>query len=47
MTLNIGTISANIEEHFPEALVYPDFKSKKTRDVLVIDGEVYRLLGSF
>ncbi|KAE9411411.1 hypothetical protein BT96DRAFT_961320 [Gymnopus androsaceus JB14] len=38
MTLNIGSISGSIEEHFPETLVYPDFKVKKSRDIFVIDG---------
>ncbi|KIK67374.1 hypothetical protein GYMLUDRAFT_156567 [Collybiopsis luxurians FD-317 M1] len=38
MTLNIGTIRGCSEEHFPESLICPDFKSRKSRDVLVIDG---------
>ncbi|KAJ3735770.1 hypothetical protein DFJ43DRAFT_832425 [Lentinula guzmanii] len=37
MTLNVGTISSNIEEHFPETLVYPNFKTKRLRDIIVID----------
>ncbi|KAJ4483345.1 hypothetical protein J3R30DRAFT_3834330, partial [Lentinula aciculospora] len=38
MTLNIGTISSSVEEHFPETLVYPEYKTKKKRSVLVVDG---------
>ncbi|KAJ3826303.1 hypothetical protein F5880DRAFT_1610366 [Lentinula raphanica] len=38
MTLNVGTIGSNIEEHFPENLICPDFKSKRPRDALIIDG---------
>ncbi|KAF5393264.1 hypothetical protein D9757_000624 [Collybiopsis confluens] len=38
MTLNMGTICGSFEEHFPESLVYPDFKSKKSQDALVLDG---------
>ncbi|KAF9070624.1 hypothetical protein BDP27DRAFT_1401949 [Rhodocollybia butyracea] len=38
MTLNIGTISGSIEEHYPESLTYTNFKSSKSRDILVMDG---------